>query len=247
MGNELKKIKDESSILSMLGTVKEQAQEVFLWRFIGGSKHMAMVNVESVRKSKGDFCVVPAQGQDRQVQELIGSLNHIDVYVPESALLLRCSIKQTDAPYRYYLQIPAFVAQIDRRKSFRLNVYEDSDVVLSFSKTTMNAKPIKQHFHKACFDISTGGFSFHISKLENKFFNMTDEIPLVEIKIKKWSSRASVVISAVREIEPDDKNGLTYKVYRVSCSFTQLDQISRKHLEKYIFEQIKDELHAINE
>ena len=76
---------------------------------------------------------------------------------------------------------------------------------------------------------------------------MTDEIPTVEIKIKNWSAKATVVISAVREIEPDATNGLAYKVFRVSCSFTQFDQISRKHLEKYIFEQIKDELHAINE
>lgn len=247
MANELKKIKDESAILNLIGTVKEQRQEVFLWRFVGGTKHMAMVRVESVRKMRGDFCVVPADGQDRQVQDIIGGMNHIDLYVPESALLLRCSIKQTDAPFRYYLSIPKFVAQVDRRKSLRLNVHDESDVLLNFAKTTGGPRVVKQHFHKACYDISAGGFSFHVSKAEAKFFNVTDEIPVVDIKMPGWAGKVTAVISAIREIEPDDKNGMTYKVLRISCSFTNIDQISRKYLEKYVFERIKDELHAINE
>lgn len=245
MGNELKKVKDLPTILSLIGTVKEERLEVFLWRFIGGSKHMALVRIESIRKLRGDFCIVPAEGQDRQVQEVIGSLNHIDLYVPESSLLLRCSIRQTDAPFRYYLEIPKFVAQVDRRQSFRLNVHEESDVFLSFAKTMLAPKLTKQHFHKACFDISTGGFSFYVSKAEFKFFSVTDEIPVVEIKTKGWAGKFTAVVSAIRETEPDEKNGLAYKVFRVSCSFTQIDQISKKYLEKYIFERIKDELHAI--
>lgn len=247
MSNVLKKIQDEPTLLSLLGTAKEQKLEVFLWRFVGAEKHMALVRIESVRKMRGDFCIVPAEGQDRQVQEIIGSMNLIDVYVPESALLFRCTIKQTDAPFRYYLTLPKFIAQVDRRKSFRVNVHEESDVFLNFAKTVSGPRVVKQHFHKACFDISTGGFSFYVSKAENKFFSVTDEMPVVEIKTKNWSGKVTAVVSAVREIDPDDKNGLTYKVFRVSCSFTQIDQVSKKYLEKYIFERIKDELHAINE
>ncbi len=247
LSNELKKIKDEGTILSLIQTAKDQKHEVYLWRFVGGSKHMAQVKIEAVRKARNDYAIVPSLGQDRQVQEIIGSLTYIDVYVPESALLCRCAIKQTDAPFRYYLEIPKLAAQAERRKSFRLNVHDESDVHLSFAKTMMAPKLIKQHFHKACFDISTGGFSFYVSRAEIKFFSMTDELPVVEVKTKNWSGKASAVISAVREIEPDDKNGLSYKVFRISCSFTQIDQISRKYLEKYIFERIKDELHAINE
>jgi hypothetical protein len=247
LSKELKKINDEAIILSLLGTAKELKQGVYLWRFVGDSKHMAQVRIEAIRKARNDFAIVPSEGQDRHVQEIIGSLNFINVYVPESALLFRCAIKQTDAPFRYYLEIPQFTAQADRRKSLRLVVHGKSEINLNFAKTMMAPKLIKQHFHKACFDISSGGFSFYVSKTEIKFFNVTDEIPMVEVKTGNWTSRVSAVISAVREIEPDDKNGLTYKVFRISCSFTQIDQISRKYIEKFIFERIKDELHAINE
>src|SRR5665647_3591421 len=122
--------------------------EVFIWRLVGNTKHLGKVRIESVRKMRKDFCITPAEGQDRQVQDLMGTQSYIDLYVPESALLLRCPIKTTDAPYRYYLQLPSFVAQVERRNSFRLNVHDTSDVQISFGKTITDPRKLSQHFVK---------------------------------------------------------------------------------------------------
>lgn len=245
--NKLKKVKDESTILSLLAGTKELNAEVFIWKLIGSSKHLGQVKIESIRKMRRDFCIIPQEGQDRIVQDLMASQSYVDLYIPDSALLLRCSIKSTDAPYRYYLQIPDFVAQAERRKSFRLNVHEGSEVKVSFGKTVTIPRTMSQHFLKDCFDISTGGFSFFISKMESKFFQVGDQIPGLEMKAGNWSTKAKAEIMTIREVEPDEFNGFSYKVWRVSCKFTSIDQVSRKYLEKYIFERIKDELHAINE
>lgn len=244
--NQLKKIKDESIILSLLHGAKESNLEVFVWRLIGGTKQLANVKIEALRRPRKDFCIVPASGHEREVQELMSSLEHIDLYIPESALLLRCKIRQIDAPFRYYLQIPDFVAQVERRKSFRLNVYQTEDVKISFGKSVSVPRPMSQHFHKACFDISSGGFSFLVSRMESKFFQINDPIRTIEIKAGGWSSKVNAEVSLIKEVEPDEFNGLTYKVWRICCRFSQIDQISKKHLEKYIFERIKDELHVIN-
>jgi c-di-GMP-binding flagellar brake protein YcgR len=159
---------------------------------------------------------------------------------------LRCNIKTTNAPVRYYLQIPEFVAQVDRRKNFRLKVHESGEVKVTFGKSVLLPKPMTQHFMKNCFDVSTGGFSFYVSKMESKFFQVDDSIPVVEIKAGKWSVKVDAEIATIREVEPDEYNGLSYKVWRISCRFKRLDQISLKYLEKFIFERIKDELHVIN-
>lgn len=233
--------------MNLLSGAKEGNAEVFIWKLIGNEKHLGQVRIESIRKTRKDFCLIPAEGQDRLVQDLMGGHNYVDLYIPDSALLLRCNIKQTDAPYRYYLQLPNFVAQVERRKSFRLNVHQSSEVRLSFGKSANGPRPMSQHFLKDCFDISTGGFSFFVSKMEMKFFQTNDAIPMVEIKAGDWATKISAEITTVREVEPDEYNGLTYKVWRVSCRFSQIDQISKKYLEKFIFERIKDELHAINE
>lgn len=247
MSNDLKKVKDEPTIISLLSSAKESEGEVYIWRLVGGSKHIARVRLESIRKLRRDFCVVPVDGQDRQVQDLMGSQNYIDLYIPDSALLLRCPIKQTDAPYRYYLQLPDYVAQVERRKHLRLNVYQKGEVKINFGKTVTLPKQMSQHFHKECFDISSGGFSFFVSRMEAKFFQIHDPIRSIEIKAGDWSGKVNAEIALIKEVEPDEFNGLTYKVWRVCCRFTQIDQISRKYLEKFIFERIKEELHAINE
>lgn len=244
--NQLKKVKDEYAILSLLFGAKDNSADVFVWKLIGNTKHLGQVRIESIRKMRNDFCIIPADGQDRTVQDLMSGQNFVDLYIPDSSLLLRCSVKQTDAPFRYYLKIPDFVAQVERRKSLRLNTYDSSEVKVSFGKSVTLPRPMSQYFLKDCFDVSPGGFSFFISKMESKFFQTSDPIAMVEIKAGKWSTHVDAEIVTIREVEPDEFNGLTYKVWRVSCKFSKIDQISRKYLEKFIFERIKDELHAIN-
>lgn len=244
--NKLKKVQDESVITSLLSSAKEAELEVFIWRLVGGSKHLAHVKIESLRKSRKDFCIVPLSGQEHTVQELMSCQDYIDLYIPESALLLRCQIRQTDAPVRYYLQIPVFVAQVERRKNLRLNVYDTEEVKIGFSKSVSIPRPMTQQFSKACFDVSSGGFSFLVSRMESKFFQINDPIRTIEIKAGSWSTKVNAQVALIKEIEPDEFNGLTYKVWRVCCRISQIDDISKKYLEKFIFERIKDELHVIN-
>ena len=77
--NKLKKVNDESTILSLLTSAKEAETEVFIWKLVGNSKHLAHVRIEAIRKARKDFCIVPDVGQDRQVQELMASQNFIDL------------------------------------------------------------------------------------------------------------------------------------------------------------------------
>ena len=237
---------DESIILGLLSSAKETSLEVFVWRLVGQSKHLANVKIESIRKARNDFCIVPISGHEKMVQDIISSQSFVDIYVPESAMLLRCDIRQTEAPVRYYIQIPKFIAQVERRKSLRLKVHETNEVMLKFDKSITIPKELTQHFNKACFDISSGGISFLVSRMESKFFKINDPIRNIELDFGNFKSKVSAQIALVKEIEPDEFNGLTYKVWRVCCRFSQIDQITQKQLEKFIFERIKDELHVIN-
>lgn len=244
--NQLNKVQDGGTIHGLLSGTKDSDAEVYIWRLLGGEKHIGMVRIESLRKQRGDFCIVPQDGQDRIVQDLIGGLDYIDLYIPHYSLLMRCTVKQTDAPFRYYLKIPDFVAQVERRKSLRLNVHDESEIGLVFGKETQGPRPLRQHFSKNCVDISSGGFSFYVSRTEAKLFQEQDQIHKILLKSDKWNTQVDAVVTAVMEVEPDEFNALPYKVWRVSCSFRQIDQVSRKYLEKFIFERIKGELHVIN-
>ena len=78
-GNKLKKIQDEQQIFSALTSAKDNGYEIYVWRFVGGEKHLALSKIEAVRKQRNDFCIVPSDGQDRLVQELIGGQTQVDL------------------------------------------------------------------------------------------------------------------------------------------------------------------------
>jgi hypothetical protein len=129
-----KKIVEEFKINSLLTTAKEAEQEVFIWRLVGGSKYLASVKIETIRKARKDFSISPQDGHERLVQDMLSSQNFIALYVPESAMLFRCNIKQAETPSRYFLEFPEFVAQVERRKHLRLNVYRSEEVKINFDK-----------------------------------------------------------------------------------------------------------------
>ncbi len=244
--NKLNKILEEFKINSLLNTAKEAEQEVFIWRLVGGSKYLASVKIETIRKARKDFLISPIEGHECLVQDMLSSQNFIDLYVPESAMLFRCNIKQAETPSRYFLEFPEFVAQVERRKHLRLNVYRSEEVKINFAKSMALPKNLSQQFSKSCFDISAGGFSFFVSRIESKFFQINDPIRNIEVTIDGWGTKVSAQIALIKEIEPDESNGLTYKVWRVCCRFTQIDQKSKNHLEKYIFERINADMHVIS-
>lgn len=245
-GNKLNKVYDIFQILSHLNSAKEMSNEIYVWRFVAGSKHLALGRIEAVRKQRNDFCIVPGEGQDRILQDLISGQSQVDLFIPSMSVLMRCRIKSTDAPFRYYLEMPEFIAQAERRKELRLNVYDQEEIKVSFGKTVTLPRTMSQFFLKSCFDVSTGGISFFVSKTESKLFQAEDVISTMELKAQSWSAKISAKVLSIRETDPDEANGFPYKVWRVSCQITQIDSLSKKQLEKFIFERIKDELHAIN-
>ncbi len=245
--SNLKRVKDEGIFLSLLFGAKEVGLQTFIWKIIGGEKHLAQVKIESIRKSRKDFCLVPLEGQSKKAQELMAANTLIDIYIPESGLLCRCQIKQLDAPNRYYLHFPQFVAQVERRSSLRLNVHDSAAVKVSFFKTVLTPRSMTQQFQKTCLDISGGGLSFYVSRMELKFFQSSDPISLMEIKFGESTLRLDGTITAIRETAPDEFNHLNYRAWRVCVKFTQIDQLTKKKIDNFIFEQIRKELHAINE
>jgi hypothetical protein len=46
--NQLKKVKDEATILNLLFGAKEKNAEVFIWKLIGNNKYLGQVRIESI-------------------------------------------------------------------------------------------------------------------------------------------------------------------------------------------------------
>jgi hypothetical protein len=244
--NLMKKIDDPKVIWSLLKSTKELSRQVYIWKFIGDKKYLGMVKIESVRRARNDFCLIPSEQQSKVVESLLSNVAEIDLYVPESSLLMRCYLRQSDSPRRYYLSFPHYSALLERRKHLRLDVYESESIKVNFSKTIVVPRVMSQFFEKTITDIGVGGFSFYVSKMELKYFQVGDPILGISFKSYEWNSKLDGEITNIREIEPDDLNSLSYKVWRISCRFRNINVESKKYIEKFILERIKQDLNVIS-
>jgi len=240
----LSNIKDPAVIYDLLMGCKETQSDVFIWKLVAGEEYLGRVTIESVSKARRDFSIIPTGDDETEVQNLLMNQSYIDFYIPNCSLLFRCQLKTNSGPIRYTLQLPVEIAQIDRRSSQRLNTLDDEELKISFKSRT--DRGLDQQFSKACFDISGGGLSFYISRMERKFFREGEVLQELNISTPGWKSSVNVELIMVREIEPNEFNGLPYKVWRVSGRFKSLDEKIRHQLDRYIFERIKGQLHVIN-
>lgn len=240
----LKKIADAAAIFDLLVSAKDLQSDVFVWRLVAGEEHLAQVKIESVNKTRRDLSIVPNHSHEVSLQTLLMNQSTIDLYIPHSSLLFRCRVKSSEGSLRYSLHFPVEVAQVDRRNSSRINTYEKEDLEISFSSQTERGRT--QQFMKSCFDISGGGLSFYVSKMEKSFFREGELLSELKIKTPKWDSKVNAEMVMIKEIDPNEFNNLPYKVWRVCCRFKEIDELSKHQLDKYILEKIKDELHVIN-
>lgn len=240
----LSKIQDPAIIYDLLMGSKDNKSDVFIWRLIGGEEHLGQVKIESVSKARRDFSIMPCDDHDEEVQNLLLNQSYIDFYIPNYSLLFRCHLKTNGGPIRYSLHLPLEVAQVDRRANQRITTFKDDQLEISFQ--SQSERGLNQQFSKVCFDLSGGGLSFYVSKMEKKFFREGEVIKELSIKTPQWKSQVKAEMILVKELEPNEFNDLPYKVWRVCCRFKELDQESKRLLDKYIFERIKGELHVIN-
>lgn len=230
----------------MLQTCKEKSLEVLFWRLTQDSKLVVAAKIEIIRRSRNELVVAMQPDQEIQIKEVIGSRDFVDVYVPDSGLLMRCSVKSSEEQKKFVLQVPSSAALMERRSQPRINVFDSGEVNVVFSKGSEGLRSLTQSFNKACFDISSGGFSFLIYRLETKFFQIHGPIRNIQVTIPGHSFKASAEITLIKEVDPHQVSSLSYKAWRVCCKFNQIDDISRRLLERYIFERLQEDLHAIN-
>lgn len=243
--NALCKVFDADKIQNLLSNLKNEQVEIFIWKLLGDQKHLASISIETIRKVRGDFVISAHHGHEKKLNEIVAGSGSIDFYVPSSGTLFRAKLKHSEEN-RFYIELPSFFAQSERRQTLRAKVFEQGDFDLKFLKKIKTYKEFSQHFDKKCFDLSTGGFSFFISKAESSFFKIDDALPDVKLSTGNWAITVAGSVTRIIDVEPSETNGLRYKALLVSCAFKELNDIGRKQLEKLIFERIQDDLHVIN-
>ena len=184
-GSKLTKINSEWAIFSIINNAKLNEKTLVAWRIIGGKKVTVDVKIRVIRKFRSELVMSPENSRSKaMLSDLAAGTDRLNFFLAEEMVLFQSRIKSKDRSGDITVEIPDLIAQIDRRKHLRLFVEEKQPVLLEFSKKTNSHLTTVQTFKKPIFDLSAGGLSFVISKLESKFFRLGDKLQKVKLAVE---------------------------------------------------------------
>lgn len=234
--NLLEKNYDEYAILSIINNTKDSEKPVLAWKFISGKKVTVEVSFYIIRKARKEIVVKAASRQGiKQLGELAASANNLNFYLPNDMVLFQTELKQIEQNGDLRVTIPTMIAQVDRRKSFRLFVENGIRVGTSFKKQGHGQRTVEQFFKKDCFDISATGLSFIVSKPERKFFEKKDKISDLEIDVDGEQVKVDAEVINMQEVEPNPNNNLHYKGWKIALRYNNIAEEQKKIIEDFVF------------
>lgn len=245
-GNKLTKNDSEWAIFSIINNAKLKNKTLVAWRIVGGRKVTVDVSIRVIRKFRCELVMTPQSSRSQvMLSDLVAGADKLNFYLVEDMVLFQSKVKHRDPSGDLTVSIPTMIAQIDRRKHLRLFIEENNPVYISFSKQTNFHQSSIQHFNKACYDLSAGGLSFIISKLETKYFKTGDKITQVKLKLGEDIIVLDGEIVNIFNIEPNEVNKLNYKGLKICIKYTRIKPEHQKQISDFVFKYIDFSLNVV--
>jgi hypothetical protein len=240
VSNNLKKNYSTWGIFSIINNTKLNDKPVVGWKIIGGQKVTVDLFIRVIRKFRNELVVRATNLEGRNMlANLITGSDKLNLYLPDDLVLFQSEIKNCDATGDLVITLPKMIAQVDRRKHLRLFVNDEMNVILSFAKQNHGQRVSTQQFEKKCFDISAGGISFIISKIEAKFFEVGDLVFGISLYLDKRKTLINAEVVNILDVEPDDNNGLHYKGKKVCIRYLDPTANQQKVINDFVFKYIQ--------
>lgn len=234
--NLLKKNFNDWAIFSIISNAKINEKTVMGWKIVAGKKVTVEVLFHIIRKFRKEIIVraIGPQGK-ATLGNLAAGAQKLNFYLPDEMVLFQSEVKQIEMSGDIKITIPEMIAQVDRRKDLRLFIENGMSVDIEFLKKNHGQKVVTHNFKKTCFDISAGGLSFIISKTEKKFFKENDLLKNLKIYLDGKELEVSAQVINILEVEPDTRNELNYKGWKICLKYLNKKQNASRDIEDYVF------------
>ena len=234
--NLLKKNYKDWAIFSIINNAKLSDKPVVGWKMIAGQKVRVEVVFKIIRKFRNEIIVNALYPNEKMdLTKLASGSEKLNFYLPDEMVLFQVEVKQIQESGDIIIGFPKMIAQVERRKEFRLFVENNLNIDVSFTKTNHGQKVATQPFKKNCFDISSGGLTFIISKIEKSFFKLGDKIDELVISIENREIKVKVEILKVNKIEPNARNTLIYGGWLVGTKLIEISKEDKDYIDDFVF------------
>lgn len=232
---QLRPTRSSKVIFKLLNQAKQRESNVILWKMVTGVKVITEIQFRTIRKFNNEIEFIPAAGTEQMVKQIVGGEEVVNFYLPHESCLFRCKVKSFSDDGILVVSFPKLLAQVDRRADIRLYASDNVPARIKFQKSFYGQRIQNQAFDKQIYDISAGGISFITSKMENKYFEVGDEIHNMHLCLDNHNLYLSGKILSIVEIEPDEDNGLIYKGQKICIQFENASLECKKKIGMFVF------------
>jgi c-di-GMP-binding flagellar brake protein YcgR len=236
--NHIKVFKSSKALMLLLSKAKLDCEDIIIWRFAGGKKLKAFAKIKVIRKYRDELVLCPPNSQIEKFEDVISGTDIVNVFLPHDGVLFQTTIKSYEDNDLLTLAKPTQYAQIDRRKHFRLNVVDHSNLkVIIPSKKSLFAKEL----HKNIYDLSVGGFSVLCNKSELRELYVEAKIKGIKFYLGKEVHMANISVVSHYELDPMHNSDIIYKCWKISFEFKKYKSEFLESLNNYVFEHLDKE------
>ncbi len=234
--NKLLPIKSSDQIFEMINNARNKNSTLLVWRLGGDNKITTQVHIKLIRKSRREMELLPGI-EINKLKKIIAGRENVNFYLPDEAILFQSNIKGFDDKMNLRVSLPEMVAQVDRRKQLRLFMDDTTSFNIQFKKSYQQHRTHTQAFSKNCYDLSAGGLSFIVSKMEQKFFKPNDDF-LVKMNVENREIEVNVKIINIIPIEPNSNNKLVYSGAKICTQFQNLSPDVKNLLQIFVLKYV---------
>jgi c-di-GMP-binding flagellar brake protein YcgR len=236
MNNLMRKHKNQKSLLEMLASAKIENDGIVAWRMINDKKIIVNVWIKIIRKFRDEMVVEADEKNVEVLEKVVSGTENLNFFISGFGLLFQCKIKSYQEKNHLVVKIPSEYAQLERRKHLRYQLNDEKiECFINIEENGMTRK-----IKKRAFDISAGGVSFIVSKLEAKFFNPGTKLDNFVFQIEDKFVKTTAKIINIIHLSPELSSDLLYGGWKVSISFLSNEIEFVKMVDDYVFSKINN-------
>jgi c-di-GMP-binding flagellar brake protein YcgR len=237
--SKLKKIHKSKIFLSLIQSAKEKAESIIVWRLIGHRKLTSQIKISSLNRVNQQMKIDLVDGDERGFAAVVSSIEKINFYIASSSILFQCQVKEVVDSKKIIVFLPSFVAQVEKRKSTRIDTSDLLNVRVQFSKRINPILSASRFFSKTPLDIGLGGMALLVSRSDCKCFFRGELIKNLEIVLDGQKILVDSEVVSVSEYGHYDDTYSKQKTFKIGLRFKNLEKKDLESLSNFIFRHSK--------
>lgn len=237
--NKLRQNKNSKDIYAYLNNARVQKDVVIAWLLVGKEKMTAEVCIQNLKRFRDEIQFRPLPHMKKQLEKIVSNADKVNFYLQDSSVLFQSKIKEFNEERGLCIRFPEMIAQLERRKHFRLLIGENIRVKANFAKNSDASFDQSSFFEKKLHDVSSGGLSFIISRLEEKYFRKGDVLRDVELILEDESFFLDAKIMACVPVEPNEYNKLAYRGIKICTQYLEVSKQTQQTIDHFVFQHLQ--------